>query len=74
MVHIEMAFKMEKLNQRGDSVTGQIFWGGVIFLKMFKNQVQGICGQVHWLKKPMLACGKNLPRNNQFSVLAQKKN
>ena len=30
--------------------------------------MQGICGQVHWLRKPMLAYGKNMPRNNQFSV------
>ena len=47
------------------------FW--VIFSKNFKHQVQGICGQVHWLKKPMLACGKNMPRNNHFSVFWLRK-
>ena len=36
--------------------------------------MQGICGQGYWLKKPILAYGKNMPRNNQFSgFLAQKK-
>ena len=44
----------------------------VIFSKIFKHQMQGICDQVHWLKKPMLAYGKHLPRNNQFCFLPRK--
>ena len=35
--------------------------------------MQSICGQVHWLKKPVLAYGKNMPRNNQFSVFCPEK-
>ena len=49
-----------------------VFW--VTFSNIFKHQVQGICGQVHWLKKPMLDYGKNMPRNNQFSVFLSEKN
>ena len=41
-----------------------VFW--VNFSKIFKHRVQGFYHQVHWLKKPMLAYGKNKPRNNQF--------
>ena len=35
--------------------------------------MQGICGQVHWHKKPMVAYGKNMPKNNQFSVFLPRK-
>ena len=42
------------------------FFVGVIFSKNFKHQVQDICGQVHWLKKPMPAYGKDMPRNSQI--------
>ena len=49
-----------------------VFW--VIFSKIFKHQVQSICGQVYWLKKSMLAYGKHMPRNNQFSVFSPRKN
>ena len=35
--------------------------------------MQGICGQVNWLKKPMLAYGKSLPRNNEFSLFCPEK-
>ena len=31
--------------------------------------MQGISGEVQWLKKPMLAYGNNMCKNNQFSVL-----
>ena len=56
----------------GDWAISFFFW--IIFLKKFKHEVQGICGQVHWLKNPMLAYGKNMPRNNQLSgFFAQKK-
>ena len=52
-------------------------WANFVFFitcsENFKHQVQGIYGQVHWLKKPMLAYGKRLPRNNQFSVFCPKK-
>ena len=41
---------------------------GVNFTKILKQQVHIICGQVHLLKNAMLAYGKNMPRNNQFSV------
>ena len=55
----------------GPSLAGQGDWAyfvffGVIFSKIFKHQAQGICGQLHQLKKPMLAYGENMPRNNQF--------
>ena len=51
-----------------------VFW--VIFSKISKHQVHGICGQVHLLKNPMLAYSKNMLRNNQFSgvYLPRKKN
>ena len=35
--------------------------------------MQVICFQVHWLKKSMLACGKNMPKNNQFSIFCPEK-
>ena len=70
-------FLLYKNSMNGNSLAGLgvsavfVFW--VIFPKIFKHQVQGICGQVHWLKKPMLAYGKNMSRNNQFSVFLPRK-
>ena len=58
-----------KLAGLGDWVNF-VFW--VIFSKIFNLQI--ISGQVHWLKKPMLAYGKNMPRNNQFSGFLPRKN
>ena len=50
-----------------------VFW--IIFSKIFKHRVQGFYGQVRCIKKPMLSYGKNMHRNNQFSVyLLRKKN
>ena len=43
------------------------FW--VNFSEILKHEVQGISGKVQWLKKPMLAYGKDMSKNNHFSVL-----
>ena len=55
----------------GLHVLGDFFW--VNFSEILKHEVQGISGRVQWLKKPMLAYGKNMPKNNQFSVLCKEK-
>ena len=36
----------------------------VNFSEILKLEVQDISGEVQWLKKPMLAYGKNMPKNN----------
>ena len=43
------------------------------FFKIFKHQVQGFYHQVHWLKRPMLAYGKNMPGKNKFSGFLPRK-
>ena len=48
-----------------------VFW--VSFSKILKLRVQGFYHQVHWLKKPILAYGINMPRNNQISVFLPRK-
>ena len=60
------------------NVTGWIKWLGkfafwVIFSKIFKHHVQGICGQVHWLKKPMFAYVKICLEIINFLFFAQNK-
>ena len=53
----------------GLHVLGTFFSGWVNFSEILKHEVQGISAEVQWLKKTMLAYGKNMHKNNQFSVL-----
>ena len=52
----------------GLQVLGNLFFW-VVFSEILKHEVQDISGKVQWLKKAMLAYGKTMPKNNQFSVL-----
>ena len=48
-----------------------MYWGffRVNFSEILKLEVQDISGEGQWLKRPMLAYGKNMPKNNSVSVL-----
>ena len=61
---IEKTLATPSLGELGDWA---IFVGGEFFFKKFKHQVQGICGQVHWLKSQGWPMVKICPEIINFS-------